>query len=1269
MIYQSSIFSEFAGKMKNLIIALTLFVSLLVFGFFVITRSIEAQTAEAVLPILLELPAPPPPNPLIPTDHSERTEEFYSKNNPPADNAPIEDLLDYWKMQSQRYRELGYNLELSGRSLDRVMAEIEKDPDKLPEFLNVLPESPEVAETVKRIYDQMSGKEDEENPNYYRRNQIKEWLKYHSRYFSDELAAVAQTVGDTPVGYVSNQSELLALARVDWNKAKPILDRLYNDSTQPVSQTLARWAFYRRALDTDSLSDIERYRDELKRDVENKSASDGLRDLAFDALVKEKDWSGRDEWYFSLLEDETLLDLRVGGSSYTSLTTLLLYSPPEKYADRMIEIVKKGSPAARNAAVRNLGTLLDDNNEEVVKALLPWLDDEKWAKEHSNERRKLVSALAQFQIPESVPGLIALLDEKETRDIPAYSSNSANMMLMNTNAAVSTRNFESYPYRSAAISALATQKDVRAAPALRRVLHQVPQYERPNVIRAIFLSNGFSIPEQIAALEKAAQTVKAEMEEEIIQRKTRLEEKEIAETGDEKIALLEPPRISTARVMPVGNYISNSAAYSSEDEPPPPLTAAEIQTILGEQIIANPEPSPELLSAVVRRINVLDRQNPPLANALRRIMLKWEGAGVNLILLNDLKNGKADINTVIKLLTIRKELKEKHLNDVYALRSGGTSVALGISACILETQGDFNSLLVTENTDAKAAMFGCARLIRAALPVGIVAQNLNSPNKLLALAAERYLESEDSPEARRIIFSKYPNQAKILGAKTYFGDNFETPDDEMMAELFKTVIKASWFNQSYLFYGDDLKIEETEEKLQKEILETPELLGVYAYDDNFVRIYQDRVMFSYAEDESRYRERYLTAPEFNNLKNYLAANRVDELPPFLGYCDGCDEKELLMLGRAGGRRVYSKGSQTAFFEGLDALFEQMRKPPAKLRYELEKSIAGLEILFADENFQAETVWKNAGDLRVLLADTGLRERIDEELQKQERQTRYDENTDYEQIVKARRERRAARAFDHFSWRKLTNETLGEPTAPPAGFGFPPVRDALPIRPSYDSWKARTANLEIRADSNGLYKISGGNIKKIRDGFYLKPLVTPDGRWAVAVKIDPEEGFGLVRVNLANNQEFQIESNEYTWLEPAAALPSGKKVLIRVISFMDYYEGEEFTPDEINLTPRDGEIYVLDVETGALEKAKGEIRPLAGQTFRPLQAASKPDEFWAAIPAEKATEIGIYNLKTLTFKPVMTIPQISFGSMKMWVDEAEGKVYFVYKGQLLALKLK
>ena len=224
-------------------------------------------------------------------------------------------------------------------------------------------------------------------------------------------------------------------------------------------------------------------------------------------------------------------------------------------------------------------------------------------------------------------------------------------------------------------------------------------------------------------------------------------------------------------------------------------------------------------------------------------------------------------------------------------------------------------------------------------------------------------------------------------------------------------------------------------------------------------------------------------------------------------------------------------------------------------------------MFADENLKAGTVWKNGSDLRVLIADTKLREQIEEDLLKQERAVRYDENTDYEQIAKANSERRAQRAFDHLSWRKLARETAGELTAPPPNFGFPPARDALPVQPSPEQWKARTANLEIRADSSGLYKISGGNLKKIREGFYDNPIVTPDGRWAIAAKLSDEEGFTLVRVNLLNNQEFKIEMESYGRVEPIAALPSGKKVLFRIARYEEYYEGDSDTSETDEFMPR------------------------------------------------------------------------------------------------------
>lgn len=73
----------------------------------------------------------------------------------------------------------------------------------------------------------------------------------------------------------------------------------------------------------------------------------------------------------------------------------------------------------------------------------------------------------------------------------------------------------------------------------------------------------------------------------------------------------------------------------------------------------------------------------------------------------------------------------------------------------------------------------------------------------------------------------------------------------------------------------------------------------------------------------------------------------------------------------------------------------------------------------------------------------------------------------------------------------------------------------------------------------------------------------------------------------------------------------------------------------------------------------------------LQSTGEPDQYWAAIPNEtkNQTVVGRYNLKDFSFKPVPTVPQISFDSMSMCVDEKEGKLYLVYKSQVLRLPLK
>src|SRR5690606_35987819 len=117
---------------------------------------------------------------------------------------------------------------------------------------------------------------------------LRTWLRWNSRHFAEELERPANASGDAQE-YVSNHEELLALARNAWERAEPIVNRHYNDHSSPTSRVMAMWALYRRALDTDSMGDIDRYRSELMAVVEDRNATPGMRDLALDALVKEKD--------------------------------------------------------------------------------------------------------------------------------------------------------------------------------------------------------------------------------------------------------------------------------------------------------------------------------------------------------------------------------------------------------------------------------------------------------------------------------------------------------------------------------------------------------------------------------------------------------------------------------------------------------------------------------------------------------------------------------------------------------------------------------------------------------------------------------------------------------------------------------------------------------------------------------------------------------------------------------------------------------------------
>ncbi|MBK7707156.1 MAG: HEAT repeat domain-containing protein [Acidobacteria bacterium] len=1135
------------------------------------------------------------------------------------------------------------------------MDQISDDPEKLTQFLNIFEGNEDGIEFVKRIYDsELINRKFEKDW----RDTVKTWLTYNSPFFSNELARMAQAVRDEN-DYVTNQDELRALARVDWDKAEPLLNKLSNDASQPVSQTLARWAYYERAMEKKDEIEASKWRDLLKATVEDKNQKPGNRDLAMDALVESGDFEGRDEWYMSLLEDETLHDLRVNGQTYTGLTTILNHSEEGKYTKRMIDLLGSSSKTVRSAAVRNLAGRGGTIEEEAVRLMLPWLDDPDWATDINNSRRALISALKEYRMPESVPGLLAVLAERKLRKTPSLSANSANTFPRASNSAVNTVSSEIqvfqnlYEYQNFVgeiVGALGNQRDARAVPELRSVMPEFESWQRQNVIRAILNCGGFSTYEQVDAIEHVARL--SAQREEAIRQSVNSNTAVDAETIELKTVT-----------------VTNMAARLNTDDP------NELKSQLGSALYQNDNPTEDLVSAMISRIEALEKKEPPIAAQMREVLRNWRGVAVNAVLMRTVKNGKAELSDALKLLARRKEIREAQINDIYDLR-GGVPFAVGLSACLLEQNGEYDAALDGDDLEVKITALGCARLIRAPLPVRKVADLMNSPDKNLSTAAEKYLESEDSLEARGFVLAKHPNEAKVLGARTSFTGKGEFSD--ALREVFATVTP---FEFGFGFGTEFEELDKIEEKLKKEVIENQELIGVYAFDKHFVRMYKDRAVFSWEEDPARFRERTLETNEIERLKGYLAESGVDDLPPFLTFCgEYCaNSKELLMLGRGGGRRVFTLGFQTPpFFVKLNAIFEDLKRPPAKLQYYLQKRVPGLEILFEDKELTALTVWKTGPDLRVLTDNSTKREQIEKELAAQDDADEENEDFEYEEYRERRRKRRELRAYENLNWFRFGG---GRPIAAaeqPAGFSFIPNRDRLTVQPDQLQWKARTSTVEIRADSEGIYKVVRGQLTRIRAGFFENPVVTPNGRWVIARKYGSDEsdvedqsyGVGLVRINLATGKEFKVPYQQYPPLLPIAFVVGQNKVLLGAA--YTYGDEEENVDDFVIPEPSYQKYYWLDPETGALAETKGNVEALSQQMFRPLQPVNaKPDEFWAAIPdAEKnKTDIGIYNQRTLAFKPLLTLPQIEFNSMRMWVDEAENKAYFAYAGHLLSVPLK
>ncbi|MHC4251835.1 MAG: hypothetical protein ACYS9X_22170, partial [Planctomycetota bacterium] len=292
----------------------------------------------------------------------------------------------------------------------------------------------------------------------------------------------------------------------------------------------------------------------------------------------------------------------------------------------------------------------------------------------------------------------------------------------------------------------------------------------------------------------------------------------------------------------------------------------------------------EVAARLIGDAVALRRSDPKAAEIIMRVLSDWPVRAADSHCVGLVAEGRADCGIVLSLLGHRESLPGSVGDDLRALVAGG-GTAGGIASALLGDSGTMRGTLAGRDREAQRALLACARLARIPLPIDRVNDLMSSADPDVAFAAERYLESEDSPEARRLVLSRHAGECRIIGAfqdddpgwLTYLG--FGAAEDHMRKqvkrpdgpeEIYALLAASSWGPCEQVFVcrrGEGAKI-----------------------------IVYDR--------EGEPASRQLTKDELEGLQSFILERRVDDLAPYnIQAMDGV-EYEYVHLTRAGGRRVY-----------------------------------------------------------------------------------------------------------------------------------------------------------------------------------------------------------------------------------------------------------------------------------------------------------------------------------------------------------------------------
>jgi hypothetical protein len=387
-------------------------------------------------------------------------------------------LATYWRHKDTAPDRLPNSLR------DRLLEASEQYPDYAADLAHFFPRTPDTDRRVLAILNRAPSS-DISNEN---RVELKKYLSRTSKAFRSELLARAEGA-DEGEGYIENADDVKALARLDWDHAAPLLEKMIVEG-KPRTSALALSLQYEHAVKV-SDANSAKLQVRLQRIADDQSAPAKARDVAIEALMK-ADWEGRDSWFLSLFSDEKLASASDGVWSYSPLHEAIEENP-SFWIPQIARLVESTNPNVRRNAIFALVLFQQENaRADAILPLLPWLSNPHWVTSNNSgdDRRNLIYSLTKVRVPESIPGLIHVLQHPEE-----------------------AKTFE-IGYAAMAISQC---NDGRAVPALRALLTKHDVYgDRFAVAEALLASGDVSLNEKVEAVTLVARVLSTSSGRELI---------------------------------------------------------------------------------------------------------------------------------------------------------------------------------------------------------------------------------------------------------------------------------------------------------------------------------------------------------------------------------------------------------------------------------------------------------------------------------------------------------------------------------------------------------------------------------------------------------------------------------------------------------------------------------------------------------------------------------------------------------------------------------